>query len=226
MLLHIPGLLTATDLEAYQSALEQAHWRDGRISAGDQARQVKRNRQVDVTCPVMGPMAVKLQALCLANPLFQSACLPRAMIAPRFNAYAGGEHYGFHVDGSLQPDPLTGHILRTDVSCTVFLSAPDSYDGGELVISDTYGLHEVKLEAGDAILYPATSLHQVQPVTRGERRAAFFWIQSRVAEAQKRQMLFDLDMSLIRLRQAHGDSEDMMTLTAHYHNLVRLWAEG
>ena len=157
--------------------------------------------------------------------LFVSAALPHHILAPLFNCYEGGGHYGNHVDNAIHLDARRQERARTDVSITVFLSQPDEYDGGELLVEDTYGTHEVKLPAGDAILYPSTSLHRVEPVTRGRRLAAVTWVQSMIRDDWRRAMLFNLDMTILRLRQELGDSEDIVALTSHYHNLLRQWAE-
>jgi PKHD-type hydroxylase len=160
----------------------------------------------------------------MANPLFFACALPLRILPPFFNSYAGGEHYGPHVDGAIRAQ-RGGPALRTDVSCTVFLSEPEEYEGGELTVIDSYGTHEVKLPAGDAIVYPATSIHQVQPVTLGERVASFLWVQSMVRDDWQRAMLYELDTNIQALRAKHGDSPELVGLTGHYHNLLRQWAE-
>uniref|UniRef100_UPI0033404044 Fe2+-dependent dioxygenase n=1 Tax=Herminiimonas fonticola TaxID=303380 RepID=UPI0033404044 len=158
------------------------------------------------------------------NPLFFSAALPMRYMPPLFNRYEGGEHYGFHIDGSVRTIPGSNLSLRTDLSCTLFLCEPEDYDGGELIVSDTYGEHEVKLPAGDMILYPSSSLHKVEPVTRGARVCSFFWLQSMVADEGKRRLLFELDQNILKLREKLGDCEEVVGLTGHYHNLLRQWA--
>ena len=177
MMLHIPGVLSREAVADIRAVLRDARWTDGRHTTGAQAAGQKRNYQLPVLAPEAQGLADTVRAALLAHPLFQSAALPHTVLTPRFNAYEGGGFFGNHVDGAIQADPVTGMNVRTDVSTTVFLSDPDDYDGGELVVEDTYGAHEVKLPAGDAILYPATSVHRVEPVTRGMRLAAFTWTQ-------------------------------------------------
>jgi PKHD-type hydroxylase len=225
MLIHIPDVLTKQQVAEFRARLAQAEWVDGRATVGYQGAQVKKNRQL----PVDGPDARELGEIILkalyANPLFMAAALPLRIVPPLFNAYAGGEHYGFHVDGSVRMLPGSSLSLRTDVSSTLFLSEPDEYQGGELIVQDTYGSHEVKLPAGDLILYPSTSLHQVAPVTEGERVCSFFWTQSMVRDDWQRTMLYELDCNIQSLRSRVGDSEEIVGLTGHYHNLLRQWAE-
>lgn len=225
MMLHIPDVLSRADVADIRTALAGAGWTDGRHTTGDQAAGQKRNYQLPVLAPEAQPLADRVRTALLAHPLFQSAALPQTVLTPRFNAYEGGGYFGNHVDGAIQTDPVTAVKVRTDVSATVFLSDPEDYDGGELVIEDTYGAHEVKLAAGDAILYPATSVHRVEPVTRGMRLAAFTWTQSLVRDSVRRQMLFDLDMTILKLRGREGDTDEVVALTSHYHNLIRQWAE-
>lgn len=225
MLIHIPEILTKTEVSAFRARLTEADWIDGRATVGHQGAQVKRNRQL----PVDGPLARELGEVILqrlyANPLFMSAALPLRIVPPLFNAYSGGEHYGFHVDGAIRLMHGSHLSLRTDVSSTLFLSEPEEYDGGELIVQDTYGSHEVKLPAGDLILYPSASLHQVAPVTRGERVCSFFWAQSMVRNDWQRNLLHELDCNIQSLRHKVGDSEEILGLTGHYHNLLRQWAE-
>lgn len=226
MMLHIPDVLTPAEVAEIRGVLTKAQWTDGRHTTGDQAAQQKRNYQLPVLAPEAQPLADTVRSALMRHPLFRSAALPKLMLTPRFNAYEGGGYFGNHVDGAIQPDPLTGALARTDVSTTVFLSEPEDYDGGELIVEDTYGAHEVKLKAGDAILYAATSVHRVEPVTRGTRLASFLWTQSLVGDAFRRQMLFELDMAILKLRSQLGDSDEVVTLTSHYHNLLRQWAEA
>ncbi len=227
MLLHIPQVLTREQVAECRRLLDAADagWIDGHASVGPQGTQVKRNRQL----PEGSELANRLGRLILqaleSNPLFFSAALPLRILPPFFNAYEGGEHYGLHVDGSVRTSPQTSQRLRTDVSSTLFLCDPDEYDGGDLVVVDTYGTHEVRLPAGDLILYPATSLHRIEPVTRGTRLAAFFWTQSMVRDDWRRSLLFELDQNILKLRQRIGDCEEVVGLTGHYHNLLRQWAE-
>ena len=225
MMLHIPDVLNKNELTHIRGVLATAGWTDGRHTTGAQAAQQKWNYQLPVLAPEAQALADLVRAALLRHPLFQSAALPKTVLTPRFNAYEDGGHFGNHVDGAIQPDPVTGIPVRTDISTTVFLNEPEDYDGGELIVEDTYGSHEVKLKAGDAILYPGTSIHRVEPVTRGMRLASFTWTQSIVPDTFQRQMLFELDMTILRLRAQVGDTPDVVSLTAHYHNLIRQWAE-
>jgi PKHD-type hydroxylase len=225
MLLHIPNVLTHEQVQDLRARLAASDWIDGRATVGDQGAQVKRNRQLPEASSLSLELGQVVQAALANNPLYFAAALPARAMPPLFNRYAGGEHYGAHVDGAVRMVPGGGQLLRTDVSATLFLSAPDEYDGGELVVSDTYGEHEVKLDAGDMILYPSTSLHRVEPVTRGERVSSFFWVQSMVRDDARRAMLFELDRTIVSLRAQLGDCADTLALTAHYHNLLRQWAE-
>lgn len=225
MMLHIPEVLSAEQVRHIRTELDRADWIDGRATVGDQGARVKRNRQL----PEHSPLGLQLGEIILEalrrNPLFFAAALPKKTMPPLFNSYEGGEHYGLHVDGSVRNLPNAAGSIRTDVSTTVFLSAPDEYEGGELVVVDTYGTHEVKLPAGDMIVYPSTSLHRVEPVTRGARVCSFFWTQSMVRDDWKRSMLFELDRNIYSLRQQIGDTDEVLGLTGHYHNLLRQWAE-
>lgn len=225
MMLHIPDVLNKNELTHIRGVLATAGWTDGRHTTGAQAAQQKWNYQLPVLAPEAQALADLVRAALLRHPLFQSAALPKTVLTPRFNAYEDGGHFGNHVDGAIQPDPVTGIPVRTDISTTVFLNEPEDYGGGELIVEDTYGSHEVKLKAGDAILYPGTSIHRVEPVTRGMRLASFTWTQSIVPDTFRRQMLFELDMTILRLRAQVGDTPDVVSLTAHYHNLIRQWAE-
>jgi PKHD-type hydroxylase len=225
MMLHIPEVLTRAQVSAVRTALDAADWTDGRATVGPQGAQVKHNRQLPETSPLAAELGAVIQAALKKNPMYFSAALPLRIVPPLFNSYAGGEHYGAHVDGSVRDVPGALAPLRTDLSCTLFLSDPDDYEGGELVVTDTYGTHEVKLPAGDMILYPSSSVHQVQPVTRGQRICSFFWVQSMVRDDAKRVLLLELDQAIQRLRLRVGDCEEVVTLTSHYHNLLRMWAE-
>lgn len=227
MMIHIPQVLSAEQVAAMRDALREADWQDGRHTAGAQAGEVKRNLQLPPRSELALRLGAQVSAALQAHPLFVSAALPHRVMHPLFNRYEGGGHYGSHVDGAVQTDRATASLLRlrSDVSTTVFLSEPEDYDGGELVVEDHYGTHDVKLPAGDAIVYPATSLHRVEPVTRGARLAAFLWTQSMVRDDTRRGMLFDLDMAILRLRHTHGDSAELVSLTSHYHNLLRMWAD-
>jgi len=224
MMLHIPEVLTAAQVVEIRKTIDAADWVDGKATVGAQGAKVKRNRQL----PELSPIGLQvgqtiLQALA-SHPLFVSAALPMRYMPPLFNRYEGGEHYGFHIDGSVRSIPGSNLSLRTDLSCTLFLSEPAEYEGGELIVADTYGEHAVKLPAGDMILYPASSVHKVEPVTRGARISSFFWVQSMVADDGKRGLLFELDQNIQKLRARLGDSEEIVGLTGHYHNLLRQWA--
>lgn len=225
MLIHIPEVLSKQQVAEFRVALAAAGWVDGRATVGVQGAQVKKNRQLPVDNPVARQLGEIILTALYANPLFMSAALPLRIVPPLFNAYTGGEHYGFHVDGAIRLVPGSNLSLRTDVSSTLFLSEPEEYEGGELIVQDTYGSHEVKLPAGDLILYPSTSLHQVAPVTQGERVCSFFWTQSMVKDDWQRNMLHELDCNIQLLRQKMGDSDEVVSLTGHYHNLLRQWAQ-
>lgn len=224
MMLHIPGVLSPEQVQAMRARLLESDWIDGRASVGSQGAQVKRNRQLPEGAPLAVELGQIVSAALTANPLFFSSVLPLRILPPYFNSYAGGGHYGAHVDGAIRANRGAAPV-RSDVSCTVFLSEPDAYDGGELTVVDTYGSHEVKLPAGDAIVYPSTSVHQVLPVTRGERLASFLWVQSMVRDDWQRAMLFELDSNIQALRGQHGDGPELVGLAGHYHNLLRMWAE-
>ena len=225
MLIRIPALLDAAQLARAQALLGTAPWEDGAGSAGPQARTVKRNRQIVPRSAQARELQALVQDALQRNPLFFSAALPKKIFPPMFNRYAGEANaYGNHVDGAVRYGDH-GERIRGDISCTVFLADPADYDGGELVIADTLADQRVKLPAGDAVLYPATTVHRVEPVTRGERHASFFWIESMVRSTEQRRMLFDMDLALIRLRERHGESAETVSLTGTYHNLLRLWAD-
>ena len=225
MMLHIPGVLSQEQVAQMRARLRDSSWVDGRASVGSQGAQVKRNRQLPEGSPLAVELGQAISAALMANPLFFSNVLPLRILAPYFNSYGGGEHYGLHVDGAIRNQRGGLPTMRADVSTTVFLSEPDEYEGGELVVVDAYGTHEVKLPAGDAIVYPAGSVHEVLPVTRGERIASFLWTQSMVRDDGKRALLFELDTHIQKLRATHGESEVSVGLTGHYHNLLRMWAE-
>jgi len=226
MLLHLPNILTPDEIQQAQTLVATARWGDGRKGAGEQARQVKNNEQLDHDCEAArGIRSMVLRALD-RSPLFFSAALPKRVFPPRLNRYGGdSNYYGNHIDGSVRYLPDTGQRVRTDVSCTLFLADPESYAGGELCIADTYGEQSIKLPAGHLVLYPGTSLHQVKPVTRGYRIACFFWIESMVRSDEQRRLLYELDMNLLALRQRHGETEETTALTGVYHNLLRMWAD-
>lgn len=224
MMLHIPTVLDKAQVGEIRSRLVSAEWVDGAATAGPMAAGIKRNLQLPVDAPVAQQLAELISAALTRHPLFMSAVLPKHMLPPRFNRYEGGGQYGNHVDNAIQSDSLRRVSVRTDVSTTVFLSDPQEYEGGELIIEDGFSQRVIKLAAGDAIVYPATSLHRVEPVTQGTRYASFLWTQSMVSDAWQRQMLFDLDMTIIKLRHKHGNTAEALALTNHYHNLLRRWA--
>ncbi len=224
MLLHIPDILTHAQVADFRQRLDAAAWADGRETVGTLGAQVKQNLQLPESSPLRRELGETILLAVARHPLFFSAALPMKYLPPRFNRYADGGSYGFHVDGAVM-DLGQGEQLRSDVSCTLFLSDPAEYDGGELVISDTYGEHEVKLPAGDLVLYPSSSLHRVAPVTRGTRVASFFWVQSLVRDGERRRLLFDMDAAITALRGDHADAESVLRLTGIYHNLLRQWAE-
>jgi len=224
MLLHVPQVLAGEELARLRQALETAEWTDGRETVGAQGAQVKRNQQLPDASPLRAELGRVVLAALQRSPLFFSAALPLKFLPPRFNRYTGGGEYGFHVDGAGMGLGQGGQ-LRSDLSCTLFLCEPEEYDGGELVVSDTYGEHEVKLPAGDLILYPSSSLHRVTPVTRGARLASFFWVQSMVRDDARRAMLFEMDAAIEALRRGGADREAVLRLTGVYHNLLRQWAE-
>ncbi len=225
MMLHIPQVLTPAELNDIRQALERSEWADGRGTVGTQGAQVKRNRQLPEDSPAARELGQKVLRALARNPLYFAAALPVRTVPPLFNRYEDSEHYGFHIDGAVRALPDSANWLRTDLSATLFLCEPEDYEGGELVVKDTYGEHEVKLPAGDMILYPSSSLHCVTPVTRGSRVCSFFWVQSMIRDDQHRSMLFELDQTIQRLRTKHGETEEALALTNHYHNLLREWSE-
>jgi len=225
MLLQVPDVLTAEQVAHARRLLDSADWVDGRVTAGVQSARVKDNEQLPEGHPVGRQLGDVIVTALQANALFVSAALPLRVFPPLFNRYQGGHAFGNHVDNAIRQFPGTPLRIRTDLSATLFLAAPEEYDGGELVIEDTYGVHGVKLPAGHMILYPSTSLHHVRPVTRGTRVAAFFWIQSMVRDDATRTLLFDLDTSIQRLGADVPDHPSVVQLTAVYHNLLRRWAE-
>lgn len=225
MLLHVPNLLTKEQVAACRDRLDRAEWRDGRITAGAQSAKVKANLQIEegsADARELGEMVVRALE---RNPLFIAAALPRHVFPPLFNRYESGMSFGTHIDNAIRQVPGTSHRIRTDVSATLFLSGPEEYEGGELVVEDSYGAHKVKLPAGDMVLYPATSLHNVSPVTAGVRLAAFFWVQSLVKDDGERSLLFDLDTAIRDLTQSGPDNPALVKLTGCYHNLLRRWSE-
>jgi len=225
MLLSIPELLTPEQTRQCRAALEQAAWVDGRDTAGHVAVQVKDNRQLPLDHPVAQHWGQAIVQALSTNPTFMSAALPQRILPPRFNRYEGGEAYGFHIDNAIFQTPNTTTRVRSDISTTVFFSDPDEYEGGELIIRDTYGEHSIKLPSGHAVVYPGTSLHRVTPVTRGVRYGSFFWTQSLVRDDGRRALLLEQDVAIQRLIQAGADPEVVAQLTGVYHNLLRMWSE-
>jgi PKHD-type hydroxylase len=226
MLLQIPEVLSADGVQRVHAILAAAQWADGRITAGTQSAQVKNNLQLPEEAPASREArAIVLEGL-QRNALFFTAALPKAIFPPLFNRYEGAANaFGNHVDNAVRTVSATGMRLRTDLSATLFLSEPSEYDGGQLVIEDTFGTQQVKLPAGQLVLYPSSSLHCVQPVTRGARVASFFWVQSMVREPERRRLLFDMDMAILGLRTQYGEIAAAVALTGTYHNLLRMWAE-
>jgi PKHD-type hydroxylase len=225
MLLPIRDVLTSEQVAEARRVLERAEWVDGRVTAGHQSARAKENRQLPedskAACQ-LGDLVLEALERC---PLFMTAALPLRVFPPLFNRYDGGQSFGTHVDNAIRQVKGTPHRVRTDLSATLFLAGPDEYDGGELEVEDTYGMHEVKLPAGHMILYPASSLHRVRPVTRGTRLASFFWIQSMVRDDAERTLLFDLDMAIQGLGRDQPDHPAALQLTGVYHNLLRRWSE-
>ena len=226
MLITIPGVLTAEQVAACTAQLASAGWADGRGSAGYLSQAVKNNTQLADTDAVGRKLGDTILLALEKNSLFFAAALPLKVLPPLFNRYSGEQSYGRHIDGAIRPVTGTHHRLRTDLSATLFLSTPESYDGGELVIQDAFGERSVKLAAGDLVLYPGTSVHRVVPVTRGVRLAAFFWIQSMVRDATQRSILFELDSAIQRLAKDVPQHAALVDLAGVYHNLLRAWADA
>lgn len=236
MLLRIPQVLTADELAQVRQLVVSADWTDGRITAGSQSGAVKNNLQLPEELPA-AQQARHIVSVALArNPMFITGALPKSVYPPLFNRYGGDtNHFGNHIDNAVRTHAATARHLRTDISCTLFLSDPVSYDGGELVVQDTYGEQRIKFDAGDLVMYPGTSVHRVEPVTRGERLACFFWIESMVRQDAQRRLLYEMDMAITALRQKDRDSRsgdksqtegaEVVRLTGCYHNLLRMWAE-
>ena len=226
MLIQVPAVLPPDAMARVRQLTVAAEWADGRITAGTQSEQSKNNLQI----PEDSPAAIEAGKIVLdalqQSALFFTAALPKRIFPPLFNCYTGAANaFGNHVDNAVRTVRGSGVRVRTDLSATLFLSDPSSYDGGELVVHHTTGTRAFKLPAGHALLYPASTVHEVTPVTRGERLAAFFWVQSLVADESRRQILFDLDMNLLRLRARHGDSAETTALSGVYHNLLRQWSQ-
>jgi len=225
MLIQIPNLLNPEQVKFCRGKLEASAWVDGRVTAGHQSGKAKDNMQLSEHDPAAIEMGDIILAALERNTLFVAAALPRKIFPPLFNRYSGGQNFGTHVDNAIRQVAGTEHRVRTDLSATLFFSRPDEYDGGELVVEDTYGVQRVKLAAGSLIVYPASSLHHVTPVTRGTRLASFFWIQSMIRDDGQRTLLFDLDMSIQRVSQALPGDPSLVQLTGVYHNLLRRWAD-
>jgi PKHD-type hydroxylase len=225
MLLHIPDVLTPAQVAECRDALDKAEWTDGRATAGYQSQKVKNNQQLTEKHPTAVRLGDMILSVLNRNPLFMSGALPMKVVPPLFNRYETGEAYGNHIDGAIRPIAGTPHRVRTDLSATLFLTAPEDYDGGELTMEDTFGAQRVKLPAGHMILYPGSSLHRVEPVTRGVRVCAFFWIQSMVRDDAQRKMLFELDTAIQQLAAISHDQAPVMKVTNVYHNLLRQWAD-
>ncbi len=230
MLITIENVLTADQVKAARTRLAAAEWVDGRVTAGYQAQEVKRNAQIPENSPAAKELGEVVLSGLARSPRFMSAALPLRVFPPMFNSYAGGQTFGTHVDTAIRQLSSTGQRIRTDLSATLFLTPPEEYDGGELIVEDSYGEKQVKLPAGDMVLYPATSLHRVEPVTRGDRISSFFWIQSMIRQDAHRTLLFELDQSIQRLAasdaaQTPDVKASSVQLTGVYHNLLRQWAE-
>jgi PKHD-type hydroxylase len=225
MMLHIPAVLTPEEVSDFRRQLDTLEWQSGSATVGAQGARVKHNEQLDPAHPVVRALSERILARLASHPQFFSAVLPLRTLPPLFNRYSGGGRYGQHVDGAVMRMAGSSLRLRSDVSSTLFLCDPGEYDGGELVVQDSYGEHEAKLPAGDMVVYSATSLHEVQPVTRGARVCAFFWSQSMVRDDFQRRQLHGLDQTIQSLRAQLGECRECIELTAHYHNLLRMWAE-
>jgi PKHD-type hydroxylase len=225
MLLTIPDILTSSQITEARQLLDHAEWVDGKVTAGYQSAKAKDNQQIPEGHPAAQQIGRVILSALGNSPLFIAAALPAQIFPPLFNRYTGGHSFGTHVDNAIRQVPGTPHRIRTDISVTLFFSAPEEYDGGELCIEDTYGLQKVKLPAGHMVLYPATSLHHVRPVTRGARICSFFWIQSMVRDDARRSILFDLDLGIQRLNRDSPNNPVAVQFTGVYHNLLRQWAE-
>jgi PKHD-type hydroxylase len=228
VLICVPDVLSKTDVADFRRIMDGCDWEDGRSTAGAQSAVVKKNEQLPPDSEAARALGNRVISALTSNPRFISAAIPKQIFPPLFNRYAAsnGHHFGIHVDNAVRGDRLTGLCIRTDLSVTLFLSEPEEYDGGELIIEDLYGSHEIKLPAGHLVLYPASSLHMVTPVTRGMRVASFFWLQSMVRDAHARSLIFDLDSAIQALVERLGrDDSETVKLTAIYHNLIRYWAE-
>jgi PKHD-type hydroxylase len=226
MIISIPNLLQPPQIAEARKLLDASQWVDGKVTAGHQSARAKDNEQLPEDSPAARQLGAMVLAALERSPRFVSAALPLKVFPPLFNRYTGGQSFGLHVDNAVRQIRGTPHRVRTDLSATLFLAEPGEYDGGELVVEDTYGAHAIKLPAGHMVLYPASSLHRVNPVTRGARIASFFWIQSMVREDAQRALLFDMDSAIQRLAQETPDHPAALQLTGVYHNLLRMWAEA
>jgi PKHD-type hydroxylase len=225
VLLQVPQVLNAEELARFRARLASAAWADGNATSGYQSAQAKKNEQLAEDSADARELGEAVLTALARNQLFFSAALPKQVFPPLFNRYGAGMTFGNHVDSAIRTHAGSRIRMRTDLSATLFLAPPEDYDGGELVIEDNYGTHTIKLPAGDMVLYPASSVHRVTPVTRGARVASFFWIQSMVRDDAQRTLLFDLDMSIIRLTRDHPQHPGLVSLVGVYHNLLRMWAE-
>lgn len=226
MIHHIPNILSKEQVAYFRQEMAKIDWIDGKQTTGSLSANVKNNQQLPANHPLTQQLGQMILAAVKQNSLFMSASLALDILAPYFNRYESGETFGFHIDNAIRWPQDAKRPIRTDLSCTVFLTEPEDYEGGELVIEDTYGYHEVKLPAGDLILYPSTSIHEVSPVTSGCRLASFFWLQSMIRDDADRYTLFNLDQSIQKLRLELGDQHaEVVKLTSLYHNLIRKWAE-
>ena len=225
MLLEISGVLSPEQVARFRARLDAARWIDGNVTSGHQSARAKVNEQVPEESAEARELGEQVLHALAASPLFMSAALPKQVFPPLFNRYGAGMAFGNHIDAAIRSHGPTGVRIRTDISATLFLSEPEDYGGGELLVEDTYGVQRVKLEAGSMVLYPSTSLHRVEPVTRGARVASFFWIQSLVREDAQRALLFDLDMAIVRLTRERPGDPSLVSLTGVYNNLLRMWGQ-
>ncbi len=236
MLLRVAQVLTPEELAQVRQLVLSASWSDGRITAGGQSGAVKNNLQLPEELPEAQQARHAVSVALARNPMFVTGALPKSVYPPLFNRYGGqSNEFGNHIDNAVRTHAATARHVRTDISCTLFLSEPDTYDGGELVVQDTYGEQSIKFAAGDLVMYPGTSVHRVTAVTRGERLACFFWVESMVRSDAQRRLLYDMDMAITALRQkdldradrtkAHVESDEVVRLTGCYHNLLRMWAD-
>lgn len=225
MLITIPDVLDAEQLRQCRARLAAADWIDGNVTSGHQSARAKRNEQIAEDSPVARELGALILRALSTNPRFIAAALPQHVFPPLFNRYGVGQRFGSHVDNAVRQHRASGARVRTDLSATLFFAAPEEYDGGELVIEDTYGTHRVKLPAGHLVLYPSSSLHHVTEITRGARVASFFWIQSMVRDEGRRRLLWDLDQSVQQLSAENPDHAVALRLTGVYHNLLRRWAD-